>query len=273
MMTKEIIWMFLLAPLLGLAQNSSVSLSDAAQNLRHADVEQRRLALREIATVLPERQWSLDETLAEALLDALHDSDTEVREIVARALVSVSVMNQDSANALYSAIPRLLNRLKDPDSKVRRNIVKLVGVVAMTQRPIFLGLEEKLRPLIKDPDPAVRRAAIDSLSVQFVNSDAFQEDLVRVLTQDKSGSVRLGAARAIGQLRGTANVSAIAALIQSLDDPSVAIRHSTVGALGKIGSSAYSAIPHLEEMIDETKESDSLHHRAADALRRIQDVQ
>ncbi len=273
MMTKEIIWMFLLAPLLGLAQNSSVSLSDAAQNLRHADVEQRRLALREIATVLPERQWSLDETLAEALLDALHDSDTEVREIVARALVSVSVMNQDSANALYSAIPRLLNSLKDPDSKVRRNVVKLVGAVAATQRPIFPGLEEKLRPLIKDPDPAVRRAAIDSLSVQFVNSDAFQEDLVRVLTQDRSESARVGAARALGRLRGTANTAVIAALIDSLDDPSPAVRYTAVGSLLKIGPSAYSAIPHLEEIISKTKESDPLHERTVDALRKIQNVQ
>ncbi len=273
MMTKEIIWMFLLAPLLGLAQNSSVSLSDAAQNLRHADVEQRRLASREIITLLPDRQWSLDKTLAEALLDALDDSDTEVRKVVSATLVSASMVNQDSANTLYSEIPRLLTKLRDPDSKVRRNIVKLVGLVAMTQRPIFLGLEEKLRPLIKDPDQRVRLMAIDSLSLQFVNSDAFQEDLVRVLTQDKSGSVRLGAARAIGQLRGTANVSAIAALIQSLDDPSVGVRHSAVGALLKIGPSAYSAIPHLEKIVGKTKESDPLHQTAAHALRKIQDVQ
>jgi HEAT repeat protein len=98
----------------------------------------------------------------------------------------------------------------------------------------------------RDPGPRVRAEAVSALAF-------FGAPSVPVLTDglgDPDAQVRLGAARALGQI-GPAAVEAVPALARKLRDPDSRVRFDAAVALGRIGPAARDAIGALGRALND----------------------
>ncbi|MGP3687837.1 fumarate reductase/succinate dehydrogenase flavoprotein subunit [Streptomyces sp. IBSNAI002] len=138
---------------------------------------------------------------------ALADSDTEVRIHAVRALVSV-----DAAGALASAAA-------DPAREVRVAVAK--GLAA-----VHAPAPDPLDPLLADPDPLVRGAALGALAA--TGCPGRYADTAVAALADPAWQVRAGAAAA---LSAAAAGAAVPALAGALADANADVRKAAVLAL------------------------------------------
>ncbi|MFD9036132.1 fumarate reductase/succinate dehydrogenase flavoprotein subunit [Streptomyces sp. NPDC059567] len=209
-------------------------LRDTAPQVRHASAA----ALRELVEVLP-AEAELGAGLRAALLvtdpavrsaalevlralrladaavysDALADTDIDVRIHAVRALVSVD------------AVPELVVAAADPAREVRVAVARgLAAVRAPAPAPLL--------PLLDDPDPLVKGAALASLATTGCPPE-YAETATAALAEP-AWQVRAGAATA---LRAARTAQAVPALAKALADPNADVRKAAVLSL----------LPHRED--------------------------
>lgn len=138
---------------------------------------------------------------------ALADRDIDVRTTAVRSLVSVD------------AVPELAAAAADPAREVRVAVARgLAAVHAPAPAP--------LDPLITDPDPLVRAAALGALATTGC-PPAYAAQAMAALT-DPAWQVRAGAATG---LRAALSAEAVPALAKALADPNADVRKAAVLSL------------------------------------------
>jgi HEAT repeat protein len=192
---------------------------------------------------------------ASAAVAALHDSDPQVR---------VAALHSLAAGQAASALLEVLLLLADPEAEVR-----LAAVESLRQLAGYgAGLAQLLRPMLDDPEPAVRTRA--ALAILHLGPDApaaqtllalarspVAAERVRALmamsewadpaayrlaaegASDPNAGVRCAAVRAAAHISGQ---RAMDLLIEALGDETTAVRESAAGALAGLGAPALSAI-------------------------------
>lgn len=138
---------------------------------------------------------------------ALADTDIEVRTTAVRALVSVD------------AVPELAAAAADPAREVRVAVARgLAAVPAPAPAP--------LDPLLDDPDPLVRGAALAALAA--IGCPPAYAARAAAALDDPAWQVRAGAATAF---RAAPPTTAVPALATALADPNADVRKAAVLAL------------------------------------------
>lgn len=155
---------------------------------------------------------------ADGVVRALADPDPRVREAGVIALGRLSVQTD--------GVQRLLEALRDPAVPVRRAAARSLGELD----EVPSAVEGDLARLLKDPDTAKRRAAIQAL-IQIAVPGAFPH--VAVAVRDPDAEVRQGAVAALGEWWGE---RAIPLLRDRLAHDAVAgVRAEAAYRLGKVG--------------------------------------
>ncbi|WP_296683793.1 MULTISPECIES: HEAT repeat domain-containing protein [unclassified Thiothrix] len=183
------------------------------------------------------------QTAIPALLDLLKDGDVSVR---------MSAVNALGAMQAQAAIPALLDLLKDGDVSVRRSVVDVLGAMqAQAAIPALLDL-------LKDGDVSVRINAVRVLGNMQVQVAI---PALLDLLNDGNVSVRINAVRVLGNMQVQV---AIPALLGLLKDEDSLVHSTTAAALGDM--QVPDAVPGLLGLLKETYGGSA----AAEALGRMQ---
>ena len=149
-----------------------------------------------------------------------------------------------------SAVPRLVDSLKDKNADVREAAAFAIGKIGPT------AWDETFPALVKllnnDPEPLVRRSAafaLGSLGRQAWPADeagagAVSSALDKALG-DGEASVRQNAAWALGRIGPKNGQAVVPSLCKTLADADAQVRRETAAALGEFGQSARMAVPGL----------------------------
>jgi HEAT repeat protein len=172
---------------------------------------------------------STDPRATDILIAALK----EQRHPASRIAVHLEYSPLRSAEA-YRAL------LVDPDPTVR-----FWGATLLAEHPELQWVEQDLTPLTDDPDPRVRKAAIQSLGKV---GDILAADAALALLQDPEPYVRAHAARALAQLERPDKAPAVAEL---LGDRDWWVRAAARQALEAMGSEVW---PILVRCLDHPDE-------------------
>jgi HEAT repeat protein/beta-lactamase regulating signal transducer with metallopeptidase domain len=196
--------------------------------------------------VTAKKEERRDPRAVAALVEALKDSDKEVRE---HAMAALSNMRAPEAlDAIRSA-------LKDQNPSVREQAAFALGQYRDR------ASVDALAAALKDTSGDVREQAVFALG-QI--GDARASDAIAAALKDADASVREQAAFALGQIRHVPSVDALAA---ALKDASASVREQAAFALGQIGDRR-AIDPLIGALRDE---SVSVREQAAFALGQIGD--
>ena len=155
----------------------------------------------------------------DALVDALHDSDAEVRVAALRAL------------ARAKAAPALLDvaaHLRDPEPEVRAHAAEALS--HLTSYP--QGLYAYLRPLMDDPDPTVCAHAAAALLRAGPNAEA--RDFLRYMAAMGDLEARVSALEALGEVRDAEAYELVEMELSDVAAPA-AVRRAAATALACFG--------------------------------------
>lgn len=197
-----------------------------------------------------------------ALINALHDSDSDVVVFSAQAL-------GDIGSAASSAAPELINLLHKVNHRSRSTVAialaKTGNVVAQAVKAMTNNL--------KNNNPWVRQEAAYALGFMGVAAESAIPEL-RKLLKDKLMAAQESACRTLRYI-GTAeakdalrdypqscdsqpgvsitisNEQTISLLIEDLNLPSEMARISAIESLGRRGQSAQSAVPALKDLLND----------------------
>jgi HEAT repeat protein/beta-lactamase regulating signal transducer with metallopeptidase domain len=187
-----------------------------------------------------------DPKVVAALLEALKDTDKDVRESAMQALVRMRHPGM---------LEPLSLALKDASAEVREHAAFGLGQLR-DKRAI-----EPLRGVLKDPSASVREQAVFALGQLRDPSTA---DALMQALNDESAGVREQAVFALGQLR---HERAVDPLITALRDANGSVREQAAFALGQLRSAKA-----VDALIAALKDSDAdVREQAAFALGRIGD--
>jgi HEAT repeat protein len=183
------------------------ALDTVAATLKDPSKEKRFIAVRTLANVG-------DDRAVPGLIEALADSDREIRDMAIHALVKIRA----------AAVQPLLAALKEGDAALRPKAAAVLGYIGdpRSRMPLMAALG--------DPEPAVRANAAEALAA-YRKDKRLVEPLVFVL-KDPDVRVRFNAA---GSLWKIGDPSATPALLELLDDPDTATRKRAAQVLGNIG--------------------------------------
>ena len=124
-------------------------------------------------------------------------------------------------------------------------VVRFWGATLLAEYPDVDWVESELAPLVHDPDPRVRKAAIQSLGKV---GDEIATSLARLLLKDPAAFVRAHAARALGELE---RVEAAAAVAELLGDQDWWVRVAAKASLEAMGSEIWPVLMRCLEHHDE----------------------
>jgi HEAT repeat protein/beta-lactamase regulating signal transducer with metallopeptidase domain len=218
---------------------------------------------------------TLDPRTVNALMEALKDSDKEVRETAMNALVQmrdprmfdplVAALKDASADVREHAAfglgqlrdaraaEPLAGALKDQNASVREQAVFALGQLRAA------SAIDAITIALKDTNPSVREQAAFALGQ--IRDRRAVEPLISAL-KDSNESVREQAAFALGQMR---DAKSIEALVIALKDSNADVREQAAFALGQIGDAR--AIDGLTVALKDT--NPSVRQQAAFALGQI----
>ncbi|MBD2041576.1 sister chromatid cohesion protein PDS5 [Microcoleus sp. FACHB-672] len=221
-------------------------------------------------------------TIIPPLVEALKDSEPDIRRVAAEALgrmgepavpeliaalkgdsssvrlVAAEALGQIGPDARL-AVPALIDRLEDGDWRVRSGAARALGKIGTEAKLEATAIVPPLIQALKDSDPDVRRSAAEALG--RIGSPVVP-DLSRAL-QDENVAVRTAAAEALGQIGADAK-EAVPNLIEKLQDGDWRVRSSVARSLGRIGSEAkLEAQSILPPLIATLKDKDPEVRRAA----------
>ncbi|OWK43585.1 HEAT repeat domain-containing protein [Fimbriiglobus ruber] len=225
------------------------SVHERARNSLHqhgAGVVQPLLnSLRTLTCLTKEQRDRLPQILADigpacapTLTRYLSDPNEGVRAVASAALGHLSVAD---------AVPALVRLASDPSELVRQAVVAALGTIgenatrAARQRSLSIGRRrrnwirwKRNRPMNETPAAPTADLAVDTLATALT---------------DNSSSVRIEAARALGQI-GTPAARTSGALATLLGDADETVRCGAAEALGKVG--AEDQIPALAELLKDS---------------------
>ncbi len=175
--------------------------------------------------------------LEDYILD-LNDDSEKVRAAAAQALGEIG-------SAARQAVPALVQTVDDDDGAVvcgTRQALALIGPPAMSLVPDLLAL-------LENPNWAVRRAAVQSLGRLGSAARAALPALV-VKIADADRTVEKLAEHALSRIdpdwaRNASIESAVPTLVRKLEHRDQRIRQRAAEVLGRLGSIASAALPHL----------------------------
>jgi HEAT repeat protein/beta-lactamase regulating signal transducer with metallopeptidase domain len=190
--------------------------------IRDTDVEVRRAAARSLS------QFEDPATLP-AFREALRDADAEVRAVAAEALGERH--DRGSATALAEL-------LKDESAEVRRAAAGALGEIPRS------GALAPLLAALKDPDAEVRGHVIEALSK--LKDPGAVEGLIAAI-KDPKPDVRARAIEALTELELEAPPEGI---LEALRDPHPQVRHQAAHAVGHFEDAR--AVPTLRLLIEDS---------------------
>lgn len=161
-----------------------------------------------------------------------------------------------------TAVPSLIEDLKDDDGAVRRRAIRILGMIGSPAKAAVPALIQAL----KERDPSIRRAAERALGRIGIKNKTAIPDLM-VALKDRDPFVRARAAVLLGKI-GPAAKAAIPALIEVLKDSHDLVRIEAVETLGRIDVEAELSASHLTEAMHD--KSYSVRQAAATALKKLQ---
>lgn len=144
--------------------------------LENGDSVERRVVLSRMG------EYGIGE-LKDHAVRLLSDTDPDVR------IGAMKTLSQLNSSLAVEFLPGLLN---DKDESVREEAVQIFSKVQPNE------WEEKILPLLQDPIPAVRIAALKGLS--HLNSEAVLHQVQNVLAEDEDGGVLLQALRHLSSI-------------------------------------------------------------------------
>jgi HEAT repeat protein len=128
-----------------------------------------------------------------------------------------------------------------------------------------------LAALKGDPDPGVRRAAIQTLGQLGPTASNAVPGIVGALQSDQAVEVQSAAALALGQIGAgpseSVPVTAVAALADAMTDPNRVVRYQAARALGLLGPAAKGGLQGLQAAREER--DPAFQYQAARALQAI----
>jgi HEAT repeat protein len=236
------------------------SIADLLAELRSPEQSVRLRAIDTLAT----RGVKNPEVLA-ALTARLQDSSPTVRIRAAEAL-------RQRGRSARSAGAALAEMATDANVQVRRTAVRAIRDIQPDPKVVVPVLTR----LVNDPDPAVRVAALDSLTAAGKGAvpqliEVLQEQdkaywacqalgeigpdasaavpmLTKLLATAGSTELRREAALTLGAIGKDASEAA-PLLVKTLEDPDYGVRMAAVFAIGRIGPAARSAESSLKRML------------------------
>jgi HEAT repeat protein len=272
-------WREQVARLLWRIDKSPEVITALADILKRKDQRGHLQALFDLGAIGPGARTALP-----AVVPLLRDGDKEVRYYAARTLGRFGAQGKAAADDLKAA-------LEDKEPSVRggaalalwqitgdRDALKRLGEglrsedaglrAAALSHLAYAGkpaqeMAPAVRAALKDPSPAVRRAAAEALGM---TDDAPESvaPLVKALG-DRDAGVRAGAAVSLGANFGPAAKPAVAALTNALWDDDDTVRSVAAEALGRIGPEAKAATRALIAVL-RSEELESEPSAAAEAL-------
>ena len=144
-----------------------------------------------------------DEQTHELWLDRLRDEEENVRECILES------MSELPPTVLEPMLPELLPKLHDPNLKIRKLMVGLVGSVRSEQ------VEQALVESLKDSAVDVRAAAASALG-RFSEKTTVQA--LEKCLEDPESLVRGSAVRALGEIKDSTSIPALAHAFENADD-------------------------------------------------------
>lgn len=125
----------------------------------------------------------------------------------------------------------VLTSLKDPSPEFRAAGARLVNQDLNAGLPIAEAVKERLRDLIGDSSPDVRRRVAGAIAA--VNDEKAANALLAQLQREKIEAVK---AELIKALAPTKNLAAVPELVRLLDDPAFQVSEQAAAALRDLGS-------------------------------------
>ena len=181
------------------------------------------------------------------LIEALKDHHDYVRRNAAGAL--------GKPNATV-AIPALVKSLNDSDASVREAVAQALGNIG---QPAIPALSDAL----SDQEKTVRGGALSALAMIRPLEPAVVPLLIEAL-KDPDKSVRIGALTLIARL-GTEAKSTMDAVVEASRDQNADVRSASARALGAIGPDPIIAVPALIKALND--ENEKVRWQASSALR------
>lgn len=139
-------------------------------------------------------------------------------------------------------VRELIDKLKSPDSDLRRTAAKELGELGSEARAAVPELSKALR----DRDLFVRRFAAEALGQIGPDAKAAVPALAMAMNDERK-EVQLAAVEALGKLGPDSIAALTSALKDTNKDPTV--RKKAAQALGKAGLRARSAVPALADVL------------------------
>ena len=170
-------------------------------------------ALSEVA--VDDSEWAVRARALEALirigdeqtqalwLRQLRDEEENVRECILES------MSELPPTVLEPMLPDLLPKLHDPNLKIRKLMVELVGSIRSEQ------VEQALVESLRDSAADVRAGAASALG-RFSQKDTVQA--LEQCLEDPESLVRGNAVRALGEIKDSASIPALAQAFENADD-------------------------------------------------------
>ncbi len=238
------------------------------RELAHPSPEVRRSCVLALAAVE-------GEAVDAALAGALGDADARVRLAALRAL---------AARPSQRATSRFDALLGDPAPEVRaeaachageRGVAALQAMLAAADPALVraaLGvapplLLDAVRARLRDPDPAVRAAALEA-AARIAPRPPLPEEEILEAARDPDSRVRRAAALLLANLEGD---KASSALASALADPAGEVAHTAETLLGGLGEEGIEAVlPHLHSEVERAVEGALRVLAAAGARDRLQ---
>jgi HEAT repeat protein len=166
-------------------------------------------------------------------------------------LLAVRVLGELGTDA-EAAIPALIQRLDDPDLRVRASAL---SALIATHAPLK-NLQPRLEIAIKDPSPLVRIAALEAVGKLGEDGRSLQAAVVAALREHEE-TIQRAALGVVGRVFPGAVEPTMALLGNQ------ALRGAAIDALGRIGPAAKEAAEPLAGIARSQSKDDRLHALAA----------
>ncbi|MFA7236290.1 MAG: HEAT repeat domain-containing protein [Phycisphaeraceae bacterium] len=258
------------------AQPSADEFVELKTALKDGNVEQRRVAARQLAVVKPER--ADPKILFPLLKTALEDSDDKVRELAAAAVARVAWgysmqvgdprLAQLRADKVLEA--KLITLVADPSDEIRKSVVQSL-VLGFDASPVIE--KTMLDQFPKEPDAATRGYIVDYLG-HHRYTDKEAEKLIIQALGDRAPHVRQRAALYLKEMKPPTLAVQEALLDAYQVEGSAAVRQSMLHAMvanrATVEEWRDNYIAHLERTLAELKEASKELEQAIKTIRTSQ---
>jgi HEAT repeat protein len=208
-----------------------------------------------------------DPAAARALIVALDDRDPWVRSAASQALSRVAA--NAGVEIPDEAIAIVVRGLESCAVGSRYSSAMAMNEMAVVVKSRAAAAVPALIETLVSRDGEARCAAVASLLHIGLPSAPAAVELIRVLQEDKTATVRRAAALALPAV-GAAPARSVPALVKALEDKNIPVAVAAAESLGKFGPRAKSAIRALEGLLQHKKPA--LRNAVAAALEQIRPV-